>query len=213
MAANVHVSGHPLVQHKLSELRATSTGPAQFRRLVDELALLLTYELTQDFALTRVRVRTPVAELDAPSLAGPPAVLVPVLRAGLGLVQGVLTLLPDAAVAHIGLVRDPVSLQPTQYYFNGPRSLGGRDAIVLDPMLATGNSAAAAVARVRLVGPRSIRLLCLLAAPEGLARLHADHPDVQVFTAAVDGGLDGRGYIVPGLGDAGDRLFDTDPHG
>jgi uracil phosphoribosyltransferase len=200
---------HPLVQHKLSLMRRKELSTASFRRLAREIGTLLAYEVTRDLPLQHTPVETPLAEMDAPMLAGKKLCLVPVLRAGLGLLDGMLDLVPSARVGHVGLFRDPRSLDAVEYYLKLPPDVAGRLVIVLDPMLATGNTLAAAVTRVKEAGAASIRCACLLAAPEGLARFHDTHPDVDVFVGAVDSHLDSHGYIVPGLGDAGDRLFGT----
>lgn len=200
---------HPLVQHKLSLMRRKELSTAGFRRLAREIGTLLAYEVTRDLPLAKAPIETPLAAMDAPMLAGKKLCLVPVLRAGLGLLDGMLDLVPSARVGHVGLFRDPKSLAAVEYYLKLPPDVASRLVIVLDPMLATGNTLAAAVARIKEAGAGAIRCACLLAAPEGLERFHRDHPDVDVFVAAVDSHLDGHGYIVPGLGDAGDRLFGT----
>jgi uracil phosphoribosyltransferase len=207
--ARVTVVRHPLVQHKLTLLRDRATGVSEFRRLLRELGLLMAYEACRDLPLGRRRIRTPLAPMDAPVLDGKKLVLVPVLRAGLGLAEGMQALLPAARVAHLGLYRDPRTLAAVEYYFKAPRQMARRDAIVADPMLATGHSAAAALSRIRQAGARSVRFVCLVAAPEGLAYVRRRHPGVPIYTAAVDEGLNAHAYIVPGLGDAGDRLFGT----
>jgi uracil phosphoribosyltransferase len=204
----VHID-HPLVQHKLSLMRRKELSTASFRRLAREIATLLAYELTRDLPLAAESIETPLAAMDAPMLAGKKLCLVPVLRAGLGLLDGMLDLVPSARVGHVGLFRDPESLAAVEYYLKLPADIAARLVIVLDPMLATGNTLAAAVARVKEAGAVSVRVACLLAAPEGLARFQAEHPDVDVYVAAIDSHLDAHGYIVPGLGDAGDRLFGT----
>ncbi|MDX2183346.1 MAG: uracil phosphoribosyltransferase [Gemmatimonadaceae bacterium] len=203
------VVSHPLVQHKLSLLRDRATPTKQFKELVEELATLVGYEATRDLALEPVAVDTPLETATCHRVAGKKLVLVPVLRAGLGMVEGVLRLVPSARVGHIGLYRDHDTLQPVDYYFRVPGDASSRQFLLLDPMLATGGSASAAVQSLKRAGATAIRLLCLVAAPEGVARLASDHPDVHVFTAALDRGLNENGYIVPGLGDAGDRLFGT----
>ena len=209
MAPDVHVIEHPVVQHKLALLRRKSTSTSEFRSLVAEVSMLLAYEVTRDMPTRPVPVETPLARTNAPMLDGKKIVLVPILRAGTGILDGMLRILPSARVGHIGLYRDPRTLAAVEYYFKVPPVMRDRDAIVMDPMLATGNSAVAAVNRLKGTGPRSIKFLCLLTCPEGLRHFHAEHPDVPVYTAAVDSHLDGHGYIVPGLGDAGDRLFGT----
>ena len=207
--AELTVLDHPLVQHKLGLLRNRTTPVQEFRRLAREIAMLMAYELTRDLTLELATVETPLEAMQAPRLAGRKLCLVSVLRAGNGLLEGMLDLIPGARVGHVGLYRDHDTLQPVQYYLKLPADMAARRTIVLDPMLATGNSAAAAVARVKEAGARDIRFACLLAAPEGIARFHAEHPDVRVATCAVDRGLDARGYIRPGLGDAGDRIYGT----
>jgi uracil phosphoribosyltransferase len=200
---------HPLVQHKLTLMRDRKTSASAFRALLREIGMLMGYEVCRDLPLGRRRIETPLAPMDAPVLAGKKLVLVPILRAGLGLVDGLLELLPSARVGHIGLYRDPRTLEAVEYYFKVPGRMEERDAIVLDPMLATGHSAAAAVTRLQKAGARSVRFVCLVAAPEGLVHLGARHPEVPVYTAAVDERLNDHAYIVPGLGDAGDRIFGT----
>ena len=208
-AGPVTVISHPLVQHKLTLMRRRETSVGAFRSLLREIALLMAYEVARDFPLVRRRIETPLAPMDAPVLEGKKVVLVPILRAGMGLLDGMLEVLPSARVGHIGLYRDPHTLQAVEYYFKVPGRMGDRDVIVTDPMLATGHSAVAAVSRLQATRPRSIRFLCLVAAPEGLRHFHQHHPEVRVYTAAVDDHLNDHGYIVPGLGDAGDRLFGT----
>ena len=205
----VTVIDHPLVQHKLSYLRDTKTGSKEFRELVSELAMLLTYEATRDLPLEETTVHTPVADAKCYVLAGKKLGIVPILRAGLGMVEGILTLIPSAKVGHIGLFRDPETLEPVKYYCKMPTDIAERDVIILDPMLATGGSASAAITFVKEYGVKNIKLMNILAAPEGIARVRADHPDVEIYIAAVDEKLNDHGYIVPGLGDAGDRIFGT----
>ncbi len=205
----VTVVDHPLVQHKLTLMRDKTTPTASFRQLLREIALLLTYEVTRDLALTTKRIETPLAEMDAPILAGKKPVFASILRAGNGLLEGMLDLVPSARVAHIGLYRDPDTLEAIEYYFKAPEDLADRLVIVVDPMLATANSAAAAISKLRERGARDIRFVCLLAAPEGIERLTRMQPDVPIYTAAIDDRLNDHGYIVPGLGDAGDRLYGT----
>jgi uracil phosphoribosyltransferase len=200
---------HPLVQHKLSYLRDKETPTVHFRKLVNELTLLLTYEATKEFPTEPAEIETPLEKMTAQRIPGKKVAVCPVLRAGLGMLDGVLSLISGARVGFIGLYRDEETLQPVEYYVKLPADLAERDAIVLDPMLATGNSSAAAVATVKAQGARSVTLVCLVAAPEGIEHLHAEHPDVTIVTAAVDRGLNERGFIVPGLGDAGDRLYGT----
>ncbi|MCC5812486.1 MAG: uracil phosphoribosyltransferase [Ectothiorhodospiraceae bacterium] len=200
---------HPLVQHKLSVLRNKATSTSKFRGVLREIALLLTYEVTRDLPLTKVRIETPLQEMDAPKLDGKKLCFVSVLRAGNGLLEGMLDLVPSARVGHVGLYRDPETLEAKEYYFKVPAHLDQRLVIVVDPMLATGHSAASAVSQLKKAGATDIRFLCLLAAPEGIRAFHQIHPEVTVYTAAVDQGLNEKAYIVPGLGDAGDRMFGT----
>ena len=209
MANPVHVIDHPLVQHKLSLMRMKSTSTSAFRNLLAEVSGLLAYEVTRDLPTHQVVVDTPLTRTSVPMLDGKKIVLISILRAGTGILDGILRLLPSARVGHIGLYRDPKTLTAVEYYFKVPREMGDRDAIVVDPMLATGNSAVAAVERLKETRPRSIKFVCLLTCPEGLKNFHAHHPDVPVYTAAIDSHLNEHGYIVPGLGDAGDRLFGT----
>jgi len=207
--SNLVVIDHPLVAHKLSLMRDKSTPSAQFRTLLREVSLLLGYEVLRDLPTELRDIETPVGPARAPFLKGKKLVLVPILRAGSGLLDGLLDLVPSARVGHIGLYRDPATLAAVEYYCKLPDDIGERLTVVVDPMLATGNSAAAAVSRLKERGARDIRLVCLLAAPEGIAALARAHPEVRVFTAAVDARLDDHGYIVPGLGDAGDRMYGT----
>ena len=209
MPGQVHVVDHPLVQHKLSLMRMKSTSTSAFRNLLGELSMLMAYEVTRDMPTHTVSIETPLARTDAPMLDGKKIVLVSIMRAGTGILDGMLSLIPSARVGHVGLYRDPKTLGAVEYYFKVPKEMGGRDAIVVDPMLATGNSAVAAVDRIRETHPRSIKFVCLLTCPEGLANFHGRHPDIPVYTAAIDSQLDAHGYIIPGLGDAGDRLFGT----
>lgn len=209
MASTVTVVDHPLVQHKLTLMRDKSTSTAGFRRLLREISLLLCYEVTRDLTLTTQHIETPLAEIEAPALAGKKLVFASILRAGNGLLEGMLDLVPSARVAHIGLYRDHETLQPVEYYFKAPDDIADRLIIVVDPMLATANSAIAATQRLKDRGADNLRFLCLLAAPEGVERFTEAHPDVPVFTAAVDSHLNEKGYIVPGLGDAGDRMYGT----
>lgn len=206
---NVTVVDHPLVRHKLSHLRRKETDAARFRLLLREISLLLGYEVTRDLRTEDRTIETPLAEMDAPFLSGGKLVLISILRAGNGLLEGMLDLVPTAPVGHVGLYRDPETLEAVEYYFKVPGDLGGRPVIMLDPMLATGNSAVAAVDRIKAAGARQLKFLCLLAAPEGIAAFHAAHPDVPVVTAAIDERLNDHGYIVPGIGDAGDRIYGT----
>jgi uracil phosphoribosyltransferase len=200
---------HPLVQHKLSYLRDRTTPTVHFRKLVNEVTLLLTYEATKDFATEPVEIETPLERMTAQRISGKKVAVCPVLRAGMGMLDGVLSLVSSARVGFIGLYRDEETLQPVEYYVKLPVDLDQRDAIVLDPMLATGNSSTAAIAAVKAAGAQSVTLVCLVAAPPGIEHVHAEHPDVHVVCAAIDRGLDERGFIVPGLGDAGDRLYGT----
>jgi len=206
---NVTIVDHPLVQHKLTLLRQKATSTVEFRQIVREISLLMAYEVTRDLPLDTVAIETPLEVADAPLLSGKKLCFVPILRAGNGILDGMLDLVPSARVGHIGLYRDPATLVPVEYYLKLPDDIPERLVIVVDPMLATGHSAAAALSRLRQAGAAQLRFVCLLAAPEGLAVLHDEHPDVPVFTAAVDRCLDEHGYIRPGLGDAGDRLYGT----
>ena len=200
---------HPLVQHKLTLLRKAETPTAEFRRVLREISLLMAYEATRDLPLTTQPVETPLTTFDAPVLAGKKVCLVSILRAGNGILDGMLDLVPAARVGHIGLYRDPTTLVPVEYYFKLPEDIGEREAIVVDPMIATGHSAVAAVDRMKEAGPRSIRFVTLLASAPGIALFEEAHPDIPVFAAAVDSTIDASGYILPGMGDAGDRLFGT----
>ena len=207
--STVTVIDHPLVQHKLTIMRNKETSTASFRRLLKEISLLLCYEVTRDLKLGTKRIETPLEPMDAPVLEGKKLVFASVLRAGNGLLEGMLDLVPAARVAHVGLYRDHDTLEAVEYYFKAPQQLEDRVVIVIDPMCATANSATAAVEKLRERGARDVRFVCLLAAPEGLRAFAEAHPDVPVFTAAVDERLNEKGYIVPGLGDAGDRMFGT----
>ena len=209
MPDNVTLVDHPLVQHKLALMRRKETRTAEFRQLLREIALLLGYEVTRDLPLTSEDIETPMTEMTAPRLEGKKMVLVSILRAGNGLLEGMLELIPSARVGHIGLYRDPETLVAVEYYFKVPRDLSDRLVIVVDPMLATGNSAVAAVGRLKEEGANNIKFVCLLAAPEGIQAFSEAHPDVHIITAAIDDRLNDHGYIVPGLGDAGDRLYGT----
>ena len=209
MPGTVHVIDHPLVQHKLSLMRSKETSTSTFRNLLREISMLLAYEVCRDFPTTSVAIETPIAPTMAPLLDGKKIVLVSILRAGNGILDGMLQILPSARVGHIGLYRDPKTMAAVEYYFKVPDSMTDRDAIVVDPMLATGNSAIAAVDRLKATGPRTIKFVCLLTCPEGIRVFHATHPDVPIYTASIDERLNDKGYIVPGLGDAGDRLFGT----
>ncbi|ABR62164.1 uracil phosphoribosyltransferase [Sinorhizobium medicae] len=205
----VTVIGHPLVQHKLTIMRKKETSTAGFRRLLKEISTLLCYEVTRDLELTTERIETPLEETDAPVLEGKKLVFASILRAGNGLLEGMLELVPSARVAHIGVYRDHETLQAVEYFFKAPDNINERLVIVVDPMLATGNSSIAAVEKLKERGARNIRFLCLLAAPEGIRNFQGVHPDVPIFTASIDSHLNELGYIVPGLGDAGDRMYGT----
>ncbi len=205
----VTVVDHPLVQHKLTLMRDKKRSTKGFRQLLHEIGMLLCYEVTRDLPLELIEIETPLAPMKAPMLAGKKLVFAPILRAGMGFVDGMLELVPSARVAHIGLYREPKTLVAVEYYFKSPEDVADRLVIVMDPMLATANSAIAAVDRLKERGCRNMRFLCLLAAPEGIDKFHAHHPDVHIWTAAIDDHLDSHGYIVPGLGDAGDRVYGT----
>ena len=209
MREHLTVVTHPLVQHKLTLMREKDTSTASFRQLLREISLLLAYEVTRELPMTTKRIETPLCEMDAPAIEGKKLALVSILRAGNGLLDGILELVPAARVGFVGLYRDHETLQPVQYYCKLPEQLEDRVTIVVDPMLATGNSSAAAVDLIKAKGAKNIRFLCLLAAPEGIARMKEAHPDVPIVTASVDSHLNENGYIVPGLGDAGDRMFGT----
>ena len=200
---------HPLLQHKLSILRDENTGVKDFREVVSEIATLMCYEATRDLPLEEVEIKTPVAKAVTYQLAGKKLAIVPVLRAGLGMVDGILTLIPSAKVGHIGLYRDPDTLEPVEYYCKMPNDIAEREVIILDPMLATGGSASAAIQFIKNYEVKNIKLMNIIAAPEGIQRVHHDHPDVDIYCAALDEKLNDHGYIVPGLGDAGDRIFGT----
>ena len=205
----VHVISHPMVQHKLTAMREKSTKTGEFRSLLREISMFLGYEVLRDIPMTTRRIDTPVATMDAPVMAGRNMAFISIMRAGQGILDGMLRLIPSAPVGHIGLYRDPKTLVAVEYYFKVPKDIQERDAIVLDPMLATGHSAVAALDRLKESKPKSIKFLSLLCSPEGIDYFHEFHPDVPIFTAAVDEKLNEKGYIVPGLGDAGDRLFGT----
>lgn len=205
----VTVVDHPLVKHKLTLMRKKDTSTKSFRELLNEIALLLCYEVTRDLPLEEVEIETPLMPMRAPMLAGKKLVFAPILRSGLGLLEGMLELAPAARVAHIGMYRDPATLQTVEYYFKAPSDLAERLVVVIDPMLATGNTAIAAVDRLKEAGAQSIRMACLLASPEGVSKFAGHHPDVRLWTAAVDERLNDHGYILPGLGDAGDRMYGT----
>lgn len=205
----LHVLEHPLLQHKLSKIRDKNTGVKEFRELVEEIAMLMVYEVTRDLPLETVEIETPIGIAQSRVVAGKMLGVVPILRAGLGMVNGVLQLVPGAKVGHIGLYRDPETLEPVEYYCKLPIDSDMRDLIILDPMLATGGSAVDAITLIKKRGCKSIKLVCILAAPEGVEAVRKAHPDVDIYVAAVDKGLNDHAYIVPGLGDAGDRLFGT----
>ena len=205
----VHVLDHPLLQHKLSILRDVNTGVKDFREIVSEIATLMCYEATRDLPLQDVVVQTPIAKAVTKQIAGKKLAIVPILRAGLGMVDGIYTLIPSAKVGHIGLFRDPRTLEPVKYYCKMPSDIAERDVIILDPMLATGGSASAAISFIKEYGVKHIKLMNILAAPVGIERVRKDHPDVEIYVAAVDECLNDHCYIVPGLGDAGDRIFGT----
>ena len=209
MDPKTHVLDHPLIQHKVAILRKQQTGAKEFREIVSEIAMLMCYEATRDLPLQKARVDTPLGRAQVQVLAGRKLAVVPILRAGLGMVDGILDLIPAAKVGHIGLYRDPETLRPVEYYCKLPADVEQREVLLLDPMLATGGSASAAIGFLKERGAKSIRLLHIIAAPEGVARIRQDHPEVPIYCAALDEGLNEHGYIVPGLGDAGDRLFGT----
>lgn len=205
----VHVINHPMVQHKLTSMREKGTKTGEFRSLLREISMFLGYEVMRDVPMTTRRIETPMATMDAPVMAGRNMAFISIMRAGQGILDGMLRLIPSAPVGHIGLYRDPKTLVAVEYYFKVPKDIHERDAIVLDPMLATGHSAVAALDRLKEAKPKSIKFLSLLCSPEGIEYFHEYHPDVPIFTAAIDEKLNEKGYIVPGLGDAGDRLFGT----
>ena len=207
--STVHVFEHPLIQHKLSILRDKNTSVKEFRELISEISMLMCYEVTRDLPLEEVDVETPVATAHCKRLAGKKLAIVPILRAGLGMVDGMVAMIPSAKVGHIGLYRDPETLEPVKYYFKMPPDIDEREVIVVDPMLATGGSAVAAVNFLKEVGVKHIRIMDIIAAPEGIAAMQKAHPDVDIYVAALDDHLNDHGYIVPGLGDAGDRIFGT----
>ena len=209
MSHAVHHLKHPLIQHKLTLMRRKDTSTNSFRRLLHEIGMLMAYEVLREMPVQEISIEPPLETMLAPVIDGKKIVLLAIMRAGQGFLDGMLDVVPSARVGHVGLFRDPATLNAVEYYFKVPQDMEERDVIVLDPMLATGNSAVAAVDRVRATGPRSIRFVCLLAAPEGLANFHRHHPDIPVYTAAIDRELNEHGYIVPGLGDAGDRIFGT----
>jgi uracil phosphoribosyltransferase len=207
--SNVHLIDHPLVQHKLTLMRRKDASTNSFRRLLNELALLMTYEVTRDLPVQDIEIETPLETMTAKVVDGKKLVFVSILRAGNGILEGMLNVVPGARVGHIGLYRDPKTLTAVEYYFKMPSDMHERDVIVVDPMLATGNSAIAAIDRLKETRPKSIKFVCLLTCPEGLAALQKSHPDVPIYTAAIDRQLNEHGYILPGLGDAGDRIFGT----
>ena len=205
----ITIMEHPLIQHKISILRNEATGTNEFRRLIEEIAMLMGYEALRDLPVEDVEIKTPIETCQTPMIAGKKLAIVPILRAGLGMVSGILSLVPSAKVGHIGLYRDPETLKPVEYYCKLPSDVGERDFIVTDPMLATGGSAAAAITLLKEKGAKHIKLMCLVAAPEGVEAVNKEHPDVPIYVAALDEKLNDHGYILPGLGDAGDRIFGT----
>ena len=207
--SKVCVFDHPLIQHKLSILREKSTSVKEFRELISEIAMLMCYEATRDLPLEEVEIETPVAKAKVKRISGKKLAIVPILRAGLGVVDGMVSMMPNVKVGHIGLFRDPETLEPVKYYYKMPPDIEERDVIVVDPMLATGGSASAAIQFLKDDGVKHIKLMCIIGAPEGVQRMQEDHPDVDIFVAALDERLNEHGYIVPGLGDAGDRIFGT----
>ena len=207
--SNVHVIDHPLVQHKLTLMRRKDASTNSFRRLLNELSLLMTYEVTRDMPMQDIQIETPLETMTAKVIDGKKLVFVSILRAGNGILEGMLNVVPGARVGHIGLYRDPKTLTAVEYYFKMPSDMPERDVVVVDPMLATGNSAIAAIDRLKEIRPKSIKFVCLLTCPEGVAALQRAHPDVPIYTAAIDRELNDHGYILPGLGDAGDRIFGT----
>ena len=209
MSSKLHIVEHPLIQHKLTLMRINETSTAKFRRLLREISALMAYEIFRDLPLTMHEIQTPIASMNAPLLDGKKIAVVAILRAGVGMLDGVIDIVPSARIGHVGLYRDPKTLQAVEYYFKVPSGMEERSVILVDPMLATGNSAAAAVSRVKETNPRAIKFMCLLAAPEGVRALQEKHPDIDIYTPAVDEKLNEKGYIVPGLGDAGDRIFGT----
>ena len=207
--SKVHVFDHPLIQHKLSVLRDKNTSVKEFREIISEISMLMCYEATRDLPVEEIQVETPVDTATCYQIAGKKMAIVPILRAGLGMVEGMVTMMPNVKVGHIGLYRDPETLEPVKYYFKMPQDISERDVIVVDPMLATGGSAVAAVTFLKEAGARHIKLMDIIAAPEGVDAMQKAHPDVDIFVAALDDHLNDHGYIVPGLGDAGDRIFGT----
>jgi uracil phosphoribosyltransferase len=207
--SNVHLINHPLVQHKLSLMRRKDASTSTFRTLLNELSSLMAYEVTRDMPLQDVEIQTPLETMTGKMIDGKKLVFVSILRAGNGILEGMLNVVPGARVGHVGLYRNPETLEPVEYYFKMPQEMEERDIVIVDPMLATGNSAIAAVTRLKQLSPRSIKFVCLLTCPEGVAALQKAHPDVPIYTAAIDRQLNAQGYILPGLGDAGDRIFGT----
>jgi uracil phosphoribosyltransferase len=207
--SNVHLINHPLVQHKLTLMRRKDASTNTFRTLLNELSSLMAYEVTRDMPLQEVQIETPLETMTGRMIDGKKLVFVSILRAGNGILEGMLSVVPGARVGHVGLYRDPATLQAVEYYFKMPSEMAERDIVVVDPMLATGNSAIAAIDRLKKLGPKSIKFVCLLTCPEGIAALQKAHPDVDIYTAAIDRQLNDHGYILPGLGDAGDRIFGT----
>ena len=205
----VHLIDHPLVQHKLTLMRRKDASTNSFRTLLNELSMLMAYEVTRDMEVSYIEIETPMEKMMAPTIDGKKLALISILRAGNGILDGMLQVVPGARVGHIGLYRNPDTLEAVEYFFKVPQNMHERDVIMVDPMLATGNSAAAAVTRIKKTNPKSIKFLCLLTCPEGIKVLHAAHPDVHIYTAAIDRQLNDHGYILPGLGDAGDRIFGT----
>lgn len=209
MSGQVHLIEHPLIQHKLTLMRQRDTSTYSFRALLEEISMLMGYEVTRDLPTELREIETPLAPMMAPMVSGKKVVIVAVLRAGTGMLDGILKVLPSARIGHIGMYRDPKTLIPVEYYFKLPQQMEDRQVILVDPMLATGNSAVAAITRIKQTRARSIKYVCLLAAPEGIRTFHEHHPDVPIYTPAIDAQLNDHGYIIPGLGDAGDRLFGT----
>jgi uracil phosphoribosyltransferase len=207
--SNLYVVDHPLIQHKLTIMRKKDTGSKEFRELLNEISMLMGYEITRDLPLKSVEIKTPIQKMEGKAIAGKKLAIVPILRAGLGMVDGLLSLVPVAKVGHIGLYRDPETHEPVEYYCKLPSDIDNRIVILVDPMLATGGSMSDALTLLKRYGCKNIKAMCLVAAPEGVAKVQADHPDVDIFTAALDDHLNEHAYIVPGLGDAGDRLFGT----
>ncbi|MBQ7139329.1 MAG: uracil phosphoribosyltransferase [Clostridia bacterium] len=207
--SKVHVFDHPLIQHKLTIMRQTTTGPKEFRELLEEISMLMVYEVTRDLPTVDVEIETPICKTTQKMLAGKKLGIVPILRAGLGMVDGIMNMVPACRIGHIGLYRDPETLEPVEYYCKLPADAEERELLLLDPMLATGGSASDAITLIKKRGCKHIRLVNLIAAPEGIAKVQADHPDVDIYVAGLDDHLNDHGYIVPGLGDAGDRLFGT----